>query len=368
MGIRQHPNGYWYADGRVNGKRLRESLNTKSKQEAEERWFKLRQAAKDEVIRGEDPERWTAQQAPAKVMEEYLEDLARRKLSAQHIGQRRRQLEKILVSLNVATVRGMTTARIARALGELHEVSPRTANDYRAAIHGLFQYLVDQGRWHRNPVKPIRKAKELDEPRRRALTPDELARLLASAPRHRSILYRLSAGLGLRRSELAALTPEQFDFEGLYLTLRAEKTKARKGVMLPFTAELADALKDWMANPEILETGNVRGGSHRTWERSKRVEFLPAPPGVRTFERDLIAAGIPLEVNGMRLVFHSLRATYITDLWRSGASAAEVCRYGRLKDVKTALAHYTRLAVSDDEIMRERLSKLHAPSPGGQKG
>jgi hypothetical protein len=84
MGIRQHPNGYWYADGRVNGKRLRESLNTKSKQEAEERWFKLRQAAKDEVIRGEDPERWTAQQAPAKVMEEYLEDLARRKLSAQH--------------------------------------------------------------------------------------------------------------------------------------------------------------------------------------------------------------------------------------------------------------------------------------------
>ena len=365
MGIFQERNGRWYARWREGGKLIRQSLKTADEAEAQRRWADIRSAQEKERLIGEDPEKHTANSRPWDLVEEHLADMERRKLSAQHIGQRRRQLQKVLDHIGAATMRLLTTQRIAGALAIVSESEPRTQNDYRSAIHAFFEWLVKSGRWHRNPVSSIRPVRELDEPKRRALSPDELAKLLETAPRHRAIIYRVASAIGLRRKEVRGLAIEQFDFKAMTVTLRAAGTKAKRWATIPITRGLVSDLEEWRANPIIVETGRTRPAlvspersspdKAREWTRTKTVSgLLPPPPRIDTFRSDLEAADIPIEVNGRELVFHSLRTTFITNLWRRGHSAAEVCRYGRLKDIKTAQRYYTSFGVTDDDLMRER--------------
>lgn len=241
-------------------------------------------------------------------------------------------------------------------------------NDYRAGLHGLFEWLVESGRLSKNPISSIRPVRELDEPRRRALEPAELGRLLATAPRHRALIYRLCAGAGLRRSEVGKIAREQIDLEaGPNITLRAAGTKAKRWAEIPITRDLATALEDWFADPTIRETGRTRMSAMRSrgpdalefWERSKPCRgLLPPVPRMKAFEADLRAAGVAIEKGGRFVVFHSLRATFVTNLWRAGFSAGEVCRYGRFRDVKTAMRYYTSFGISDNDLARERMESL----------
>lgn len=375
MGLYRRGRIYW-ATWSEGGKTHRKSLKTDDPDRAEELWLGICQAARKAKRLGLDPEGATADSRPAEVLEEYIDDLKRQGLSEQHRDQKKGQLERLFKTVGASAIRDLNTARIRGALHKLSHASARTQNDYRAAINAFFNWLVTAGRWPKNPVTAIRKVKEPDEPKRRALTPEELHRLLEAAPRHRSIIYRLCATTGLRRAELRKLERKQFDLRGGWITLRAAATKANKGVRLPLIPETVEALRDWFEDPIIIETGKTRPQGKNpskkdkaeTWERKKPCPGLfPMPPKMWTWRRDLEAAGIPETVNGQQLVFHSLRATHITNLWRAGLSAAEVCRYGRLEDVKTAMTYYTHLELRDDELMRSRYHELMRRRPGGGK-
>lgn len=359
----------WYDE---EGERKREALNTKDKRQAEEAWARIIEAQRVRRLRGEDPERYTAEQSFASLLEEYLDDLKRQGRSEEHRERRRKQLELIREEVGAITIKNFTTRRIRGALTRTSQLSARTQNDYRAAIHAFFEWLVRSGWWNRNPVKPIAVVRELDEPKRRALMPDELRALCEAAPRHRAILYWIVGNLGLRRSESFALTREQFDIKAARVRLRAAGTKAKRWASLPLIPSVAERVEDWDADPLIVETGRTRPAKKHperskkdkktrwTRKRNTRAAWLPEPPNMKTWYSDLAEAGIEKEVNGEKLVFHSLRATFITNLWRAGMTAAEVCRYGRLADVKTALRYYTKLGMSDDQLYRERFEEFMA--------
>src|SRR5207244_11235050 len=95
---------------------------------------------------------------------------------------------------------------------------------------------------------------------RRALTPDELARLFLAAERggvvlktkgpDRAALYRVDAGTGFRANELRSLTPESFDLDAdpPTVTVKAAYSKRRRDDVQPIRPDLAEALRPWVAS------------------------------------------------------------------------------------------------------------------------
>jgi integrase len=80
---------------------------------------------------------------------------------------------------------------------------PKTMNDYRAALNSFAEWMKKMERISRNPFEsvPVVSAAGKETKRRRAFTPDELARLLKVAG-HRAATYLTAAFTGLRRGEL----------------------------------------------------------------------------------------------------------------------------------------------------------------------
>ncbi|HMB05426.1 MAG TPA: hypothetical protein VKP69_17025 [Isosphaeraceae bacterium] len=128
-------------------------------------------------------------------------------------------------ALKAARLPDLTPDRIQAALARLREVgkSNQTVNHYRAAVRAFVRWASDNGRLRDDPMRGV-KGFNVDADRRhlrRALTPDEAARLIRAAESgpvvmgmtgpDRARLYALALGTGLRASELASLTPERFD-------------------------------------------------------------------------------------------------------------------------------------------------------------
>jgi integrase len=121
---------------------------------------------------------------------------------------------------------------------------------------------------------------------RRALTPGELEKLIATASTYtlhnvrgadRAQLYRLASTTGFRRSELARLTPECFRLENDPPMVVLDKTKNHKIARQPLRSDVIEALRPWLAKE--------RPG-HPLWPG------LAAKRTVRMIKKDLVKAGI----------------------------------------------------------------------------
>ena len=163
----------------------------------------------------------------------------------------------------------------------------RTRNTYRAAAVAFCNWCVATGRLLSNPFASVAKADEAADPRRqrRALTEAELMRLLDVARRRplleamtvrrgkqkgeavgrlrentrrrlerlgqeRALIYKTLALTGLRKGELASITVGQcvLDADPAYLVLEAADEKNREGSTIPLRADLADDLRQWLAD------------------------------------------------------------------------------------------------------------------------
>jgi hypothetical protein len=119
----------------------------------------------------------------------------------------------------------------------------------------------------------------------------------------------VAAGTGFGASALANLTPAEFDLKGPTVTLPARFAKNRKTKVQPLPADVADALRDYLADKPAGSP--VWGG---TWARDHR--------GAEMLRIDLDAAGIAYAAEGPDgpeyADFHSLRHSYLTLGGRSG--------------------------------------------------
>jgi len=129
--------------------------------------------------------------------------------------------------------------------------------------------------------------------KRRALSPDKFSRLLESARTSeveiqcydgetRSRIYLLSYLTGLRRAEIASLTPTSFDLEGdpATLTIEALNSKHRRKDILPLHPDLVRVLPGWLEGIPADQPLFPRLAKRRTWLMVKK---------------DLERAGIPYE-------------------------------------------------------------------------
>jgi len=196
-------------------------------------------------------------------------------------------------------------------------IAPGTISGYIKSMKSFAQYLTDIELLPKNPLKSIKKLNpEIDQrKKRRAMTADEIAQLLAVATAEKAsgkwkageriLIYRLLLGTGLRSTELSLLTPNQIDFERCRLTIEAAKTKNKKAGVLPMRQDLVQSVKEWIAKHGIQ--------SHeRIFSYDARILCL-------SFYKDLATAGIERKTSdGRSIDVHALRKTFGTMLAKAG--------------------------------------------------
>lgn len=185
------------------------------------------------------------------------------------------------------------------------QVSPRTLNQYLMTAKAFCHWCVRRERMKSNPLAHVAKVVEVADVRRerRALSEEEIARLLAAVPDRLRQVYRFILATGLRRSETAMLQWGDLRLEPSHpvIKLRASVTKSRRADELPLRADLAEELR--FARGEASDVDRV-------------FESVPSVAQHREF---LAAAGIDwTDSQGRRADIHSLRKTFNTHLLKAG--------------------------------------------------
>jgi len=293
-----------------------------------------------------------------------------RQVSTAHVDNVERQLERVkddcgfrwLIDVNRDAVSRWMTARLKEA-----KMSNRTINTYRSAWLAFCRWCVESGRMLTNPLEGLQAAENTESSPRRALTVDELTRLLDAArvrplsegkiirkgPRkgqpsanlkphveqrliaqgaERALLYRTMAFTGLRRNEAATLTVKDLclDQDTPYVSLRTRNTKNAQADQIPLKADLAEALREWTAN----KVPNAK------------VFFVPQSLSA-TFNKDLEFAGITKTVDDEVACPHSLRHTFASMLAQAGVSPQKAMRLLRHSDINLTAKRYTHIEMTD---------------------
>ncbi len=247
-------------------------------------------------------------------------------------------------------------------------VSPSPSNFHLQAVRQFSRWAVRTAFASEDPLRVLRPLDVQSTQKRRALTADELARLLAKTaeglPRdgstgaerqggipgpERALLYRMAAETGLRRNEMKTLHVADLDIADIdraTVNVRATNTKNRREAHLPLRLNLAAALRT-----------HVR-------ERLPAARVFTLPKDFRAavmLRADLEVAKIPYEDDAGRVVdFHSLRVTFATNLARGGVALQLAQRLLRHSTPVLTANVYTVLGRDDDRKAIERLPDVGA--------
>lgn len=325
-----------------------------------------------------DPAERSRREATGRPLVEHIADyraiLAARGNTKGHVGATASAIGRLLKAGNASLLSELdgnhvlTGLAIWRGKGR----AARTLNHALVAVQGFARWLAASKRIaEADPLlMDLNKYDERGDMRivRRALSPAEVAKLLAAAesgrtltreaplvPRvkgkrggwgqkgrarkvaitgpDRAALYRVAMATGFRANELRSLTVDSFALDGdePTITLKAAHSKNGKGAIQPITREMAEAIKPYLAK--------------KCFDSAALVVPEKTAKLIRV---DLDAAGVPYEVKGEGVVdFHALRHSYITHLIRSGANPKIVQALARHADIRLTLERYTHLE-SDD--------------------
>ena len=206
-----------------------------------------------------------------------------------------------------------------------------------------------------NPLQGIGKLNtEVDvRHQRRALKPEQFKGLLSSARssgvsiqcftgEERARIYTISYMTGLRRKEIASLTPRSFQLAAVPPTVNvvAACSKHRRKDVLPLHEEFVPLLRDWLEGIEHDAPIFPKLAKRRTWLMVKK---------------DLERIGIPYETDEGIADFHAAgRHTHITELLRNGASLPEAKELARHSDVKMTMK-CTHIGIDDQHRAIQKL-------------
>lgn len=208
-----------------------------------------------------------------------------------------------------------------------HDLAPKTQNEYLIAASTFLKWML-RGSNNQNPLQSVERVETRGRERRkrRALSDEDMGKLLQAAGPARAIVYTVAALSGIRRKELASLRWSDFEdgVEGSKLNLRASTTKNKKAAPLPLHP-VAEALLR-----EIRPDG---GGGEE--------EIFACIPSMHFLKKDLAAAGIAYkDEQGRQFDFHAFRHTFCTMLQRHGVPVAVAMVLMRHGDPRLTLQTY----------------------------
>src|SRR5258706_908604 len=305
-------------------------------------------------------------------VEAYLASLQAKSVTAQHLKNVRQQIAGVIEGCRFKTLADIKREPVERWLTGPANAnrSARTRNCYLIALKSFLNWCVDTERLVANPVARVSRADEHADRRRqpRALTPDELVRLLDAARRRpleealrfnrgwqkgqkgarlrpetrarfeligreRALTYKVLALTGLRLGELASMRVCDAVLTGPkpHLILDARHEKNRQGSTIALRADLRDDLAAWI------------GGRGRT----DRL-FAITQAALKVFDRDLRFAGIAKrDERGRTVCLHSLRHTFATLLSRGGVQPRVAQAAMRHSTIDLTMSGYTEPRLLD---------------------
>lgn len=276
-------------------------------------------------------------------MEDYLLDC--RHENAVTVKNKRADITKAAKAIGATRLVDFTPDRLRPYFIELESSqSARSRNRKRTALKRFLDWTVEHGRLHEHKVHLLPRANEKKDQRRakRALTDEELAALLNTAPAHRATVYFFIVRTGLRRKETKGVLWRDIDLEAGTLELFATRTKTCKPDIIPLPRQLVNRLRVLASQGCDLDQ-----------------PVFPVLPRASTVERDLKRAGIAKrDANGLQVDLHALRTTYTTSLLRSGATSSEAMHATRHTNTRVLDQHYNRLNLDDTRMMVDRLPDI----------
>lgn len=368
--------GTWCFQYWVNRKRHVKSLATSDKREADQRAEKFRKALRAQRC-GFDSYDETEARPFAELVDDYAKELKRRGRSEGHAEKVKRRI--LVLCRGVRSVLELTTDRIRSRLADLAETgtergggfkgripakpfSGKTSNDYRAALHGLFSHLVKSALWPENPVMRVERSKHEQTRERSALTTEQLEAFFAFVKTKRlarSVLYRLAANTGLRRSELKALRWSAIDLEAAELVLGGKHTKNKKEARLPLNVSTVAALR------ELLEEQKEDNNGEEVLATAPVFTRIPL---VRTLYTDLKNAGLQKTERFEGVDLHALRTAFVTNLGRAGVSLAQAQKLARHSTPVLTANVYTKLELVDAHEAVAKLERRPEETPDNLRG
>ena len=229
-----------------------------------------------------------------------------------------------------------------------------------------------------NPFDGMARLNEQAERRRRALTDDELTRLLDAARRRplghamtvyrgpnkgkllakvpddrrrrlerlgaeRALIYKTAVLTGLRLNELRTLECRDLSFGDVpFIKLNHSNEKNRKGSTLAIRSDLAAELRAW------------------TTDRDRGDRVFDVPSGLlRIMDRDLKAAGIPKkDADGCVVHVHALRHSFGTHLSLAGVAPRVAQAAMRHSNIALTMGTYTDARLLDTAEAIESLPMM----------
>ena len=399
MGIvREHATG-------CRAKRSAEMVLAKLEQEAEKIRAGILTAAESEMSRHRD----------TPLMEHiahYIDHQTAKGVHPQRVKNTRNRLRRLAADRRLHRLTDLTADALERWMLDKAEHDDRakgpmgagTRNAYREAAISFGNWLTKRKRLSANPFLDVPKADKKADCRRkrRALTEDELRRLLDVAGRRpldsalmirrgknkgqlkakvrpetrerlnrvgreRVLIYKTMALTGLRKNELTTLTVEclELDAEPPHLTLDPSNEKNREGNSIPLRSDLAEDIRAWLR--EKVEEADKAGKSHgksdgksdgKSGGQNGQEKIYGLPPGtllfhvptglLRILNLDLEAAGIPKrDARGRTVDIHALRHTYGTMLSVAGVAPRTAQEAMRHSSIDLTMNVYTDPALLD---------------------
>ena len=241
------------------------------------------------------------------VIDEYEQELVKRRRSAKHRKETIRLLKKLAKDCNYQTLSDIDAGSLDAFLkGIIRQgLSAKTHNAYLKAVGALCRWLLGFRRIECDPTTPISSMDESQDKRRpsRAMTFDEVEALLKVAgPRRLYYLFRFRTGL--RTQECRRLVGGDIDPKQGVLRLRAEVTKNGKADVLPLPGDLLDELRQRLVMPTV--------------------PVFTTSPTIRTWRSDLDRAKIEYLTPDGQADIKSTRMTFEADLLRAKADGLVV--------------------------------------------
>jgi len=304
----------------------------------------------------------------AEHLDQFIAGLRSANRAPRYIRQVEGRIKCILDGLEVEFLHDLDPVAVDRFLTDLARKkrhSGITRNEYITSIKSLTKWAVTFRRMKDDPLAGLRVSERRGmEPAhpRRALSMDEIARLLDAAERRalvelqtirigprrgqavakvkpeteakallkgreRRMVYMLAVWTGLRRNEIRQVTWGDIHLDTVpgHILLRARTTKSKRADSLPIHEQLADELRAW--RPRNADPDNC---------------VVSTVPHMKTLRADLAFAEIPYKDEAGRYVdFHSLRVSLSTMLAAHKVSQRAAQALMRHTDPRLTAAVYT---------------------------
>jgi integrase len=239
---KQEKSGYWYIDFvDANGKRVRQSAGTESKQQAQELHDKLKHEAWRVKNVGDKP-RYTWQQAVIRWMSE--------KSHKRTIKNDR----DIFVYLNDFFGDRCLDEIDRRLIDEVRQkklstgVANGTVNRILALIRAVLNAAKDEWEWLDNA--PTVKSLPESANRIRWLTYAESEKLLKELPWHLAAMMRFTLATGLRETNVTFLEWSQVDLQKRCAWIHADQAKGKKSIAVPLNDNALAVLRSQIGKHE----------------------------------------------------------------------------------------------------------------------